>query len=117
MTQGDEIIIQVEKEERGTKGAAISTFISLPGHYLVLMPNNPEAGGISKSIEGKARDEVRDKLKQLNIPKDMGLIVRTAGDGVSLEELRWDLDYLVNLWDAITAVSYTHLTLPTKRIV
>ena len=102
LVQGDEIIIQVEKEERGTKGAAISTFISLPGHYLVLMPNNPEAGGISKSIEGKARDEVRDKLKQLNIPKDMGLIVRTAGDGVSLEELRWDLDYLVNLWDAIT---------------
>mgnify|MGYP001192809441 FL=1 len=102
LTQGDEIIIQVEKEERGTKGAAISTFISLPGHYLVLMPNSPEAGGISKSIEGKARDEVRDKLKQLNIPKDMGLIVRTAGDGVSLEELRWDLDYLVNLWDAIT---------------
>jgi len=102
LTQGDEIIIQVEKEERGTKGAAISTFISLPGHYLVLMPNSPEAGGISKSIEGKARDEVRDKLKQLNIPKDMGLIVRTAGDGVSLEELRWDLDYLINLWDAIT---------------
>ena len=102
LTQGDEIIIQVEKEERGTKGAAISTFISLPGHYLVLMPNSPEAGGISKSIEGKARDEVRDKLKQLNIPKDMGLIVRTAGEDVSLEELRWDLDYLVNLWDAIT---------------
>ena len=102
LAQGDEIIIQVEKEERGTKGAAISTFISLPGHYLVLMPNSPEAGGISKSIEGKARDEVRDKLKQLNIPKDMGLIVRTAGEDVSLEELRWDLDYLVNLWDAIT---------------
>ena len=102
LTQGDEIIIQVEKEERGTKGAAISTFISLPGHYLVLMPNNPEAGGISKSIEGKSRDEIRAKLKQLNIPKDMGLIVRTAGDGVSLEELRWDLDYLINLWDAIT---------------
>ncbi len=102
LAQGDEIIIQVEKEERGSKGAAISTFISLPGHYLVLMPNSPEAGGISKSIEGKARDEVRAKLKQLNIPKDMGLIVRTAGDGVSLEELRWDLDYLINLWDAIT---------------
>ena len=102
LSQGDEIIIQVEKEERGSKGAAISTFISLPGHYLVLMPNNPEAGGISKSIEGKTRDEVRDKLKKLNIPKDMGLIVRTAAEGVSLEELKWDLDYLVNLWDAIT---------------
>ena len=101
LTQGQEIIVQVEKEERGNKGAALSTFISLPGHYLVLMPNNPEAGGISKSIEGKARDEVRDKLKQLEIPKDMGLIVRTAGDGVSLEELKWDLDYLLNLWDAI----------------
>ena len=101
LTQGQEIIVQVEKEERGSKGAALSTFISLPGHYLVLMPNNPEAGGISKSIEGKARDEIRDKLKQLDIPKDMGLIVRTAGDGVSLEELKWDLDYLVNLWDAI----------------
>ena len=102
LTQGDEIIIQVEKEERGSKGAAISTFISLPGHYLVLMPNSPEAGGISKSIEGKARDELREKLKKLNIPRDMGLIVRTAAEGVSLEELRWDLDYLVNLWDAIT---------------
>ncbi len=101
LSQGQEIIVQVEKEERGNKGAALSTFISLPGHYLVLMPNNPEAGGISKSIEGKARDEVRDKLKQLEIPKDMGLIVRTAGDGVSLEELKWDLDYLLNLWDAI----------------
>ena len=101
LTQGQEIIVQVEKEERGTKGAALSTFISLPGHYLVLMPNNPDAGGISKSIDGKARDEIRDKLKQLNIPKEMGLIVRTAGEGVSLEELKWDLDYLLNLWDAI----------------
>ena len=101
LTQGQEIIVQVEKEERGNKGAALSTFISLPGHYLVLMPNNPEAGGISKSIEGNARDEIREKLKQLNIPSDMGLIVRTAGEGVSLEELKWDLDYLLNLWDAI----------------
>ena len=101
LTQGQEIIVQVEKEERGNKGAALSTFISLPGHYLVLMPNSPEAGGISKSIEGKSRDDIREKLKQLNIPKDMGLIVRTAGDGVSLEELKWDLDYLLNLWDAI----------------
>ena len=101
LTQGQEIIVQVEKEERGNKGAALSTFISLPGHYLVLMPNSPEAGGISKSIEGKARDDIRNKLKELNIPKEMGLIVRTAGDGVSLEELKWDLDYLLNLWDAI----------------
>ena len=101
LTQGQEIIVQVEKEERGNKGAALSTFISLPGHYLVLMPNSPEAGGISKSIEGKARDDIRNKLKELNVPKEMGLIVRTAGDGVSLEELKWDLDYLLNLWDAI----------------
>ena len=101
LTQGQEIIVQVEKEERGNKGAALSTFISLPGHYLVLMPNNPEAGGISKSIEGKARDDIRDKLKQLDIPKEMGLIVRTAGEGVSIEELKWDLDYLLNLWEAI----------------
>jgi len=101
LTQGQEIIVQVEKEERGNKGAALSTFISLPGHYLVLMPNNPEAGGISKSIEGKSRDEMRDKLRTLNSPDGMGVILRTAGEGVSIEELQWDLDYLLNLWDAI----------------
>ena len=101
LTQGQEIIIQVEKEERGTKGAALSTFISLPGHYLVLMPNNPESGGISKSIEGKSRDEMRDKMRKLEVPKSMGAILRTAGEGVSFEELKWDLDYLLNLWDAI----------------
>ena len=101
LTQGQEIIIQVEKEERGNKGAAISTFISLPGHYLVLMPNNPESGGISKSIEGKSRDEMRDRMRKLEVPKGMGAILRTAGEGVSFEELKWDLDYLLNLWDAI----------------
>ena len=101
LTQGQEIIIQVEKEERGTKGAALSTFISLPGHYIVLMPNNPEAGGISKSIEGKSRDEMREKMRQLEVPNGMGIILRTAGEGVSYEELKWDLDYLLNLWDAI----------------
>ena len=101
LTQGQEIIIQVEKEERGTKGAALSTFISLPGHYLVLMPNNPESGGISKSIEGKSRDEMREKMRKLEVPKSMGAILRTAGEGVSFEELKWDLDYLLNLWDAI----------------
>ena len=101
LTQGQEIIIQVEKEERGTKGAALSTFISLPGHYLVLMPNNPEAGGISKSIEGKSRDEMREKLRKLEVPNGMGIILRTAGEGVSYDELKWDLDYLLNLWDAI----------------
>ena len=101
LTQGQEIIIQVEKEERGTKGAALSTFISLPGHYLVLMPNNPDSGGISKSIEGKSRDEMRDKMRKLEVPNSMGVILRTAGEGVSFEELKWDLDYLLNLWDAI----------------
>ena len=101
LTQGQEIIIQVEKEERGTKGAALSTFISLPGHYLVLMPNNPEAGGISKSIEGKSRDEMREKIRKLEVPNGMGIILRTAGEGVSYDELKWDLDYLLNLWDAI----------------
>ena len=101
LTQGQEIIIQVEKEERGTKGAALSTFISLPGHYLVLIPNNPEAGGISKSIEGKSRDEMREKIRKLEVPNGMGIILRTAGEGVSYDELKWDLDYLLNLWDAI----------------
>jgi len=101
LSQGQEIIIQVDKEERGNKGAALSTFISLPGHYLVLMPNNPDSGGISKSIEGKSRDEMRDKMRKLEVPKDMGIILRTAGEGVSSEELKWDLDFLLNLWDAI----------------
>jgi ribonuclease E len=101
LTQGQEIIVQVEKEERGTKGAALSTFISLPGHYLVLMPNSPEAGGISKSIEGESRDEMRNKMRALDIPNGMGVILRTAGEGVSQEELAWDLEYLINLWDAI----------------
>ena len=101
LSQGQEIIVQVEKEERGTKGAALSTFISLPGHYLVLMPNSPEAGGISKSIEGESRDDMRKKMRSLDVPDGMGIILRTAGEGVSLEELQWDLDYLLNLWDAI----------------
>ena len=107
LSQGQEIIIQVEKEERGTKGAAISTFISLPGHYLVLMPNSPEAGGISKSIEGESRDEMRRKMRDLDIPEGMGAILRTAGEGVSQEDLQWDLDYLLNLWDAITEADQT----------
>jgi len=101
LSQGQEIIVQVDKEERGNKGAALSTFISLPGHYLVLMPNSPEAGGVSRSLEGKDRDQVRDNLRALNKPEDMGVIVRTAAAGISLEELQWDLDYLLGLWDAI----------------
>ena len=101
LTQGQEIIVQVEKEERGTKGAVLSTFISLPGHYLVLMPNSPDSGGISRSIEGDARQKMKTKLNSLEVPRDMGLILRTAGEGISLEDLNWDLKYLLSLWEAI----------------
>jgi len=101
LTQGQEIIVQVDKEERGTKGAALTTFISLPGHYLVLMPNNPEAGGISRSLEGKAREEVKENYRSLDAPENMGLIARTAAEGSSVAELQWDLEYLLSVWDAI----------------
>ncbi len=101
LTQGQEIIVQVDKEERGTKGAALTTFISLPGHYLVLMPNNPEAGGISRSLEGKDREEVKENFRSLDVPEGMGLIARTAAQGSSLDELQWDLEYLLSVWDAI----------------
>ena len=101
LSQGQEIIVQVDKEERGSKGAVLSTFISLAGHYLVLMPNNPDSGGISRSIEGKARDEMKSKMNSLDVPKGMGLILRTAGEGTSLEDLNWDLEYLLSLWEAI----------------
>lgn len=98
---GQELMIQVEKEERGSKGAALTTYISLPGCYLVLMPNNPGAGGISRRIEGDDRAELREIFSALDLPEDMGLIVRTAGVGRSLEELQWDLSVLLKLWDAI----------------
>ena len=103
--EGQEIVIQVAKEERGNKGAALTTFISLAGRYSVLMPNNPRAGGVSRRIEGEARSEARDALSDLDIPADMGLIIRTAGIGKSVEELQWDLDYLMNLWGSIDAAS------------
>src|SRR5262245_18648296 len=99
--EGQELIVQVDKEERGTKGAALSTFISLAGRYLVLMPNNPRAGGISRRIEGDDRDLLRDALSQLNLPEGMGVIVRTAGIGRRPEELQSDCDYLVQLWEAV----------------
>ena len=99
--EGQEILVQVEKEERGNKGAALTTFISLAGRYLVLMPNNPRAGGVSRRIEGDDRSEIREALSQLDIPQGMGVIVRTAGVGRSVEELKWDMDYLITLWDAI----------------
>jgi len=105
MKEGQEIIIQVDKEERGNKGAALTTFISLAGRYLVLMPNNPRAGGVSRRIEGDDRAEIRDAMSKLEIPENMGLIVRTAGVGKNTEELQWDLDYLVQLWQSIDKAS------------
>jgi ribonuclease E len=105
LTEGQEIVIQVAKEERGNKGAALTTFISLAGRYSVLMPNNPRAGGVSRRIEGEERTEARDALSELEIPSDMGLIIRTAGVGKSVEELQWDLDYLLNLWKSIDEAS------------
>ena len=105
LSEGQEVIVQVEKEERGNKGAALTTFISLAGRYLVLMPNNPRAGGVSRRIEGEDRNLVRDAMAQLEIPSDMGLIVRTAGIGRIAEELQWDLDYLLHLWDSIFKAS------------
>ncbi|MBN1379653.1 MAG: Rne/Rng family ribonuclease [Gammaproteobacteria bacterium] len=103
--EGQELIIQVEKEERGTKGAALTTKIGLAGRYLVLMPTDARAGGVSRRIEGEDRDLIRDALNQLNIPNGMGVIVRTAGVGRSQEELQWDLDYLIHVWGAIQQAS------------
>ncbi|MGD2052798.1 MAG: ribonuclease E [Gammaproteobacteria bacterium] len=101
LSEGQEVVVQVEKEERGNKGAALTTFISLAGRFLVLMPNNPRAGGVSRRIEGEDRNIIRESLSQLDIPRGMGLIVRTAGVGRSVEELQWDLEYLMQLWSAI----------------
>ncbi len=101
ISEGQEILVQVDKEERGNKGAALTTFVSLAGRYIVLMPNNPRAGGISRRIEGEDRDELREALAQLDLPQGMGVIVRTAGVGRSGEELNWDLNYLLQLWEAI----------------
>jgi ribonuclease E len=98
---GQQVTVQIDKEERGTKGAALTTFISLAGRYLVLMPNNPRAGGVSRRIEGAERTEAREAMSTLDIPEGMGLILRTAGLGKSPDELQWDLDYLLHLWRAI----------------
>lgn len=100
ISEGQEIVVQVEKEERGNKGAALTSFISLAGRFLVLMPNNPRAGGVSRRIEGEDRNLIREALSQLEIPNGMGVIVRTAGVGRNVEELQWDLDYLLQLWQA-----------------
>ncbi len=107
VAEGTEVIVQVEKEERGNKGAALTTFVSLAGRYLVLMPNNPRAGGISRRIEGDDRSELREALNGLDIPDGMGMIVRTAGVGKQQQELQWDLDYLLALWQSITEASTT----------
>jgi ribonuclease E len=101
LDEGQELLVQVEKEERGNKGAALTTFISLAGRFLVLMPNNPRAGGVSRRIEGEERDQMREIMNQLNVPEGMGAIIRTAGVGRSLEELQWDLDNLKTQWEAI----------------
>src|SRR5882672_1086119 len=105
LREGQELIVQVEKEERGNKGAALTTFISLAGRYLVLMPNNPRGGGVSRRIEGDERQELRETMAQLDLPDGMSIIARTAGIGRSAEELQWDLNYLMQLWRAVEAAS------------
>jgi len=99
--EGQEFIVQVEKEERGNKGAALTTFVSLAGRYLVSMPNNPRAGGVSRQIQGDDRSEAKETMSQLDVPQGMGIILRTAGIGKSSKELQWDLDYLTSLWNAV----------------
>jgi ribonuclease E len=101
LREGQELIVQVEKEERGNKGAALTTFISLAGRYLVLMPNNPRGGGVSRRVEGEERQELRETMDQLHIPAGMSIIARTAGIGRNVEELSWDMSYLMQLWTAI----------------
>jgi ribonuclease E len=103
--EGQELLVQVEKEERGNKGAALTTFVSLAGRYLVLMPNNPRGGGVSRRIEGEDREELKENLDQLDYPKGMSLIARTAGIGRSAAELQWDLNYMLKLWSAIDEAS------------
>jgi ribonuclease E len=105
MREGQELIVQVDKDERGNKGAALTTFISLAGRYLVLMPNNPRGGGVSRRVEGEERNELRDLIQALEVPQGMSIIGRTAGLGRSLEELQWDLSYLLQLWRAIETAS------------
>ncbi|HTP96552.1 MAG TPA: Rne/Rng family ribonuclease [Burkholderiales bacterium] len=105
LREGQELIVQVDKDERGNKGAALTTFISLAGRYLVLMPNNPRGGGVSRRVEGEERNELRDVMAQLEVPPGMSIIARTAGIGRSVEELSWDLSYLMQLWQAIEDAS------------
>ncbi len=101
LQEGQELIVQVDKDERGTKGAALTTYISLAGRYLVLIPNNPNSGGVSRRITGEERNDLRDVIAELEVPESMSIIARTAGIGRSTEELQWDLNYLTQLWNAI----------------
>ena len=105
LKEGMQVIVQVEKDERGNKGAALTTYISLAGRYLVLMPNNPRGGGVSRRIEGEDRQELREAMDRLQVPSGMSLIARTAGIGRSVEELQWDLNYLLQLWQAIESAA------------
>src|SRR5512145_882621 len=114
LREGQELIVQVEKEERGNKGAALTTFISLAGRYLVLMPNNPRGGGVSRRIEGDDRQELRDTMDKLDVPSGMSIIARTAGIGRNAEELQWDLNYLLKLWHAIEDASRPQYELATE---
>ncbi|MEP6997053.1 MAG: Rne/Rng family ribonuclease, partial [Betaproteobacteria bacterium] len=107
LKEGQELIVQVDKDERGSKGAALTTYISLAGRYLVLMPNNPRGGGVSRRIEGEDRNELRDTINQLDVPSGMSVIARTAGIGRSVEELQWDLNYLMQLWQAVDGAAKT----------
>ncbi len=117
LKEGQELIVQVEKDERGTKGAALTTFISLAGRYLVLMPNNPRGGGVSRRVEGEDRNELRDTLDQLALPEGMSVIARTAAIGRSAEELNWDLNYLMQLWRAIESAAADRTPGPDGRYV
>ncbi|WP_449466440.1 Rne/Rng family ribonuclease [Stenotrophomonas humi] len=107
LREGQEIVVQVDKDERGNKGAALTTFISLAGRYMVLMPNSPSAGGVSRRIEGEDRAALKEALDKLDIPDDMGVIIRTAGVGRDAEELQWDLDYLLQVWRSIAEAALT----------
>ncbi|MGH8074006.1 MAG: Rne/Rng family ribonuclease [Lysobacter sp.] len=107
LREGQEVVVQVDKEERGNKGAALTTFISLAGRYMVLMPNSPTAGGVSRRIEGEDRAELKKAMDALTIPDDMGVIIRTAGVGRDAEELQWDLDYLLQVWKAVAEAALT----------
>ncbi|MDO4877664.1 MAG: Rne/Rng family ribonuclease, partial [Neisseria sp.] len=108
LEEGMQVIVQVEKDERGNKGAALTTFVSLAGRYLVLMPNNPRGGGVSRRIEGEERQELKDAMAELDVPHGMSLIARTAGIGRSVEELQWDFNYLLQLWRAIEEAGEAH---------